>query len=77
MVDNRPVKTNKFGQGRSRFQQQQRYAQQRRDKEAKGIEEKKTDRRPGGNQKGRQPWQQYGRNDQRVRMHIMIDACLQ
>lgn len=63
LVDNRPTKTNKFGQGRNRFQQQQRYAQQRRDKEAKGIEEKKKG--PQG-QKGRQPWQQYGRDNQRV-----------
>jgi hypothetical protein len=64
LVDNRPVKTNKFGQGRSRFQQQQRYQQQRRDKEAKGQEEKKKG--PAQAQKKTQ-WQPYGRDNQRVR----------
>lgn len=65
LVDNRPVKTNKFGQGRSRFQQQQRFQQQRKDKEAKGIEEKKRGPADSKGVQKRQPWNQYGRDNQR------------
>eukprot|EP00798_Chlamydomonas_sp_ICE-L_P017542 gene17542-23863_t len=65
LVDNRPVKTNKFGGGRGRFQQQ-RFNQQRRDRElgknAQG-EDKKINKQQQN--KGR-PWQPWNRDQQRT-----------
>lgn len=66
LVDNRPVKGKQFG-GRGRFQQNRFQQQKQREREAvgKGLDEKKTNKNQQQGQKGR-PWQQYGRNDNRV-----------
>ncbi|KAG2495959.1 hypothetical protein HYH03_005889 [Edaphochlamys debaryana] len=63
LVDNRPVKTTKFG-GQRRFQQNNRFQQQRRDgKDGRGGPEPGDKKKGGPQQQRRQPF--YGRNDQR------------
>ncbi|GLC46423.1 hypothetical protein PLESTB_001722000 [Pleodorina starrii] len=62
LVDNRPVKTTKFGGGR-RYQQNQRFQQQRRDgKDGRGGPE--GDKKKGGAQQQKKQ-QFYGRDNQR------------
>ncbi|GFR44661.1 hypothetical protein Agub_g5951 [Astrephomene gubernaculifera] len=62
LVDNRPVKTTKFG-GPRRFQQNQRFQQQRRDgKDGRGCPE--GDKKKGGPQQQKKQ-QFYGRDNQR------------
>ncbi|KXZ46191.1 hypothetical protein GPECTOR_46g260 [Gonium pectorale] len=62
LVDNRPVKTTKFGQGR-RYQQNNRFQQQRRDgKDGRGGPE--IDKKKGGPQQQKKQ-QFYGRDNQR------------
>lgn len=71
LVDNRPVKTTKFG-GARRFQQNNRFQQQRRDgKDGRGGPE--GDKKKGGAQQQKKQ-QFYGRDYQRVSSQLGAPA---
>lgn len=65
LVDNRPAKATKFGQRRF---QQNKFAQQRREREAARAEREKREGGGGRQQQQKKnPWQQHWREQQRVR----------
>lgn len=68
MVDNRPVKANKFGGRGGRFSAASRLQQQRavREAGAKGQPEVQKGGKMSLQAQRKQPWQNYGRENQRV-----------
>lgn len=77
-MDNRPVKANKFGGRGGRFSAASRLQQQRavREAGAKGQPEEKKGGKMSLQAQRKQPWQNYGRENQRVRGAFTISGVV-
>lgn len=76
LVDNRPVKANKFGGRGGRFSAASRLQQQRavREAGAKGQPEVQKGGKMSLQAQRKQPWQNYGRENQRVGAMIDVET---